>query len=115
MNAVVIWNYANPSCGVRYYTRDLKGTWRCGVSIMHNRLTVWQVLNSILLFVILFLAVLGPFIWLFRDGMYPGFVPSTGFEALKRTFMLCYWGPITVLTILVFACCIYRAKRDQAD
>ena len=50
------------------------------------------VLNGLLISVLCFL----PIAWIIRDGLGPGSVESTGYEAVLRCFKTFYVGPILI-------------------
>ncbi len=58
------------------------------------RFLLLVLVDSLLLFAII--AVL-PFAWIFRDGLGPDSVPTTGLGALSRIFMTFYVGPAILL------------------
>jgi hypothetical protein len=45
------------------------------------------------------LAVVGPFAWILRDGLGPNAVDSTGWYALARFLMTFFWGPIALVLL----------------
>lgn len=55
------------------------------------------------------LLVLGPLVWLFRDGLGPGLVESSGVEALRR-FMTDFW-PVSVLCFVCFVIAFFITPR----
>lgn len=63
---------------------------------------------SILSFVILI-----PAAWIFRDGMGPESVESSGMEAFQKTFMTFYVGPTLSLLIplSIFSSELFKKKR----
>ena len=62
-------------------------------------------------FSLLVLVALGSWSWLFRDGLAPGFVPSSGFEALRR-FFADFW-PVAVFCLVLFVIAFFVAPRKN--
>lgn len=59
-----------------------------------------------------------PFIWVIRDGLGPGMTESSGLEAISKTLMTFYAGPLVgVLTImaLVLESIAWRRSRRHAN
>ena len=46
--------------------------------------------------------LIGPFVWILRDGLGPAATNSTGIQAMSRMFWTFYWGPATVVATLAF-------------
>jgi hypothetical protein len=66
---------------------------------VHTALSVVLVVSGITVF---FLVVLiGPLVWILRDGLGPDSTDSIGWGAVTRLFWTFYWGPATLLACLV--------------
>ena len=58
----------------------------------------WQKLICLALdSLLLFLIIVGPFVWIMRDGLGPGAFGSNGLESLHRFFMTFYFGPFFII------------------
>ena len=62
---------------------------------------------------IVFLAIIGPFAWILRDGLGPDSITSDGWPAVTRTFWCFYWGPTTLFAVLMFGLG-FAARRKLA-
>ena len=51
---------------------------------------------------LLFLAIIGPFAWILRDGLGPNSIKSDGWASVTRTFWTFYWGPASLVAVLSF-------------
>ena len=52
--------------------------------------------------VVVLVVFMGPFAWLLRDGLGPDSITSAGWDALNRMFWCFYWGPATIVALLIF-------------
>lgn len=59
-------------------------------------------------FTLFWVAAVGPFCWLLRDGLGPDAVDSRGAGAVGRFLLTFYWGPVALA--LVAACLLLRAR-----
>lgn len=46
--------------------------------------------------------IVGPFVWILRDGLGPDAVDSTWLQAVHKMFWTFYWGPATIAATFVF-------------
>ena len=46
--------------------------------------------------------VIGPFVWILRDGLGPDATNSTWMQAMSRMFWTFYWGPATLAATFIF-------------
>ena len=77
------------------------------------------VLNGLLISVLCFL----PIAWIIRDGLGPGSVESTGYEAVLRCFKTFYVGPIliflgvakTSLNFILFSAAVKSGSWAKSD
>jgi uncharacterized membrane protein len=60
-------------------------------------------------------AALGLFAWILRDGLGPGAVDSSGFEAITRTFWTFWWGPSGILLALLWLGVTRLRAQPRAD
>ena len=65
---------------------------------VHTALSVVLVVSQLAVFVLVVLV--GPLVWILRDGLGPDSTDSSGWEAVGRMFWTFYWGPATLLACL---------------
>ena len=66
---------------------------------VHTALSVVLVVSGITVFCLVVL--IGPLVWILRDGLGPDSTDSIGWGAVTRLFWTFYWGPATLLACLV--------------
>jgi hypothetical protein len=74
-------------------------------------------LSIIWAFLLFWVAAFGPLCWILRDGLGPNAVDSSGWQAFMRFFMTFFWGPISLLLLLVVGldACIRERSRPSAS
>ena len=51
---------------------------------------------------LILVVIVGPFVWILRDGLGPDATNSTWLQAISRMFWTFYWGPAIVAATLAF-------------
>ncbi|MCK5686018.1 hypothetical protein KAJ27_17935 [bacterium] len=72
-----------------------------------------KVIKYFLLAIIITLIFCSPILWTFRDGLGPDSFPSFGLDALKKTFMTFYAGPVLLAGLALRLGIEYYLKKKN--